>query len=226
MPRNVRGNFVRFQYYPRMKFLLATVSAVFLVTFLDQPNAGAGWFWDTGNAMGFAAFAGMLCLSITGNRRFELRAHRLLGYSVLFVAMAHSFWFLLGDAAVVDFLKPGAPDYMWFGLASLIFLGISVCAALLPDRLKVYKNYSAFKYWHLILAIVTVSSALYHIIVSDFYLSRRLQGILLIVFSIALLSGRSRLRQFVHPTNATTIVYLGATILLGTIFVTVRNVSS
>ena len=226
MARNVRGNFVRFQYYPRMKFLLATVSVVFLVTFLDQPNAGAGWFWDTGNAMGFAAFAGMLCLSITGNRRFELRAHRLLGYSVLFVAMAHSFWFLLGDAAVVDFLKPGAPDYMWLGLLSLLFLGVSVSVALVPDRLRVHKNYRSFKYWHLVLAIVTVASALYHIIESDFYLSRRLQALLLIALAITLLAGRSHIRPYVHPTKATTAAYFAASILLGGVFVIVRNLPS
>jgi hypothetical protein len=49
-----------------MKSLLATFAAVFQITFLAAPTMGAGWFLDTGNAIGFAAFGGLLYLTVTG----------------------------------------------------------------------------------------------------------------------------------------------------------------
>ena len=39
-----------------MRVLLASFAAVFLLTFIANPTRGAGWFWDAGNALGFAAF--------------------------------------------------------------------------------------------------------------------------------------------------------------------------
>ena len=131
-----------------MKALLATFAAVFLLTFLAAPTMGAGWFWDAGNAIGFAAYAGLLYLTITSSRRLDVRAHQVLGYGVLFVAVAHAFWFMLGDAAVVEFMKPGAPDYMWHGIVSLLLLGVLITVALVPDRFRVHSDYPAFKYWH------------------------------------------------------------------------------
>ncbi len=112
--------------------LIATLAVVFATTLLATPTMGAGWFWDTGNAIGFAAFGGLLYLTITSVRRPDVRAHQVLGYGVLVVAVAHAFWFLLGDAAAVEFLKPGAPDYMWLGVVSLLALGILMTVALLP----------------------------------------------------------------------------------------------
>jgi hypothetical protein len=79
-----------------MKILLATMAAVFIVTLLGAPQMGAGWFWDTGNGIGFAAFAGLLYLTITSNRRLDVRAHQVLGYVVLTLVIGHAFWFLLG----------------------------------------------------------------------------------------------------------------------------------
>lgn len=103
-----------------MNPLLATLAIVFLITFLGAPTMGAGWFWDAGNGIGFAAFGGLLYLTITSNRRLDVRAHQVLGYAVLLLVVAHAFWFLLGDATVVEFIKFGAPDYMWLGMVSLV----------------------------------------------------------------------------------------------------------
>ena len=116
-----------------MLVILSTLAVIFLIPFLAAPTMGAGWFWDAGNAMGFAAFAGLLYLTITSNRRLDVRAHQLLGYAVLFLALLHAFWFLLGDAAVVEYIKPDAPDYMWLGVVGLLFLGVLIAVALLPD---------------------------------------------------------------------------------------------
>jgi len=206
-----------------MKALLATLAAVFLLTFLAAPTMGAGWFWDAGNAIGFAAFGGVLYLTITSNRRLDVRAHQVLGYGVLFVAIAHAFWFLLGDAAMTEFLKPGAPDYMWLGVVSLLLLGILMTVALVPDRMRVHKTYPAFKYWHRVIAIATIATATYHIVVSNFYLGTWYQGVLFVLFAIAVSVGRAywiKLGQIRIVSNA---AFILASVLFGAVFVTVRN---
>lgn len=198
-------------------------SAVFLITFLAAPTMGAGWFWDSGNALGFAAFGGLLYLTITSNRRLNVRAHQVLGYGVLFVAVAHAFWFLLGDAVVVEFLKPGAPDYMWLGLASLVLLCILMTIALVPDRMRVHANYPAFRYWHRVVAIATLATATYHIVVSNFYLGTWYQALLFVLLTIAVSFGRAwwiRLGQLPIVGNAT---FLAVSAVFGALFVAIRN---
>lgn len=206
-----------------MKALVATLAAVFLITFLAAPTMGAGWFWDAGNALGFAAFGGLLYLTITSNRRLDVRAHQVLGYGVLFVAVAHAFWFLLGDAAVVEFLKPGAPDYMWLGLVSIVLLGILMTIALVPDRMRVHRNYPAFKYWHRVVAIATLATATYHIVVSNFYLGTWYQASLFVLLAIAASVGRAwwiKLGQIPIVSNAT---FLAVSAIFGALFVAIRN---
>lgn len=184
---------------------------------------GAGWFWDTGNALGFSAFGGLLYLTITGNHRVDVRAHQVLGYGVLFVAVAHAFWFLLGDAAMTEFLKPGAPDYMWLGVVSLLLLGVLMTVALVPDRMRVHRNYPAFKYWHRVVAIATIASATYHIIVSGFYLGTWYQALLFVLVTIAASFGRAYWIKLGQLPIATNIAFVFATVFFGALFVTVRN---
>lgn len=206
-----------------MKALLATFAAIFLITFLAAPTMGAGWFWDTGNAIGFAAFGGLLYLTVTSNRRLDVRAHQVLGYGVLFVAVAHAFWFLLGDAAVPEFLKPGAPDYMWLGLVSLLLLGILITVALVPDRMRVHKDYPAFKYWHRVVAIATVATATYHIVVSNFYLGTWYQAFLFVLITLAASFGRAYWIKLGQLPIATNLAYGLASIAFGALFVVTRN---
>jgi hypothetical protein len=206
-----------------MKALFAILAAVFLITFLAAPTMGAGWFWDAGNALGFAAFGGLLYLTITSNRRLDVRAHQVLGYGVLLVAIAHAFWFLLGDAAVTEFLKPGAPDYMWLGLVSLLLLGILMTVALVPDRLRIHRNYASFKYWHRVVAIATIASATYHIVVSNFYLGAWYQAALFILVAIAASTGRAYWIKLGQMPIATNLAYVVVSAILGALFVAVRN---
>lgn len=184
---------------------------------------GAGWFWDAGNALGFAAFGGLLYLTITSNRRLDVRAHQVLGYGVLFVAIAHAFWFLLGDAAVIEFLKPGAPDYMWLGLVSLLLLGILMTVALVPDRMRVHGNYPAFKYWHRVVAVATIISATYHIVVSNFYLGAWYQVVLFVSITLAAAFGRAYWIKLGQLPVATNVSYILVSAVLGALFVAMRN---
>ena len=206
-----------------MKALIATLAAIFASTFLAAPTMGAGWFWDTGNALGFVAFGGLLYLTITSNRRLDVRAHQVLGYGVLFVAIAHAFWFLLGDAAVAEFLKPGAPDYMWLGAASLLSLGVLMTVALVPDRMRVHKTYPTFKYWHRVVAVATVASATYHIVVSEFYLRTWYQVVLFVLLAIVATSGRAYWIKLGQMPIATNLAYVIVGSVFAVLFVAVRN---
>jgi len=206
-----------------MKALLVVLSAVFLPTFLATPTMGAGWFWDVGNGLGFAAFAGLLYLGITSYRRIDVRAHRLLGYVVLLVAVAHALWFLLGDAAAVEYIKIGAPDYMWLGIVGLILLFLLVIISLLPDRQKVHKTYPLFLYWHRVLAVTTVACCVYHIVVSHFYLTTWYQVVLFIAVATAASFGRSWWIRFGPLPVVSPVVMLLMTVLFTGIFSVIRN---
>lgn len=184
---------------------------------------GAGWFWDTGNAIGFAAFGGLVYLMLTSSGRIDVRAHQILGYGVLVMAIAHAFWFLLGDAAVADFLKPGAPDYMWLGLVSLVSLGVLMTVAIVPDRFRVHSNYASFKYWHQVVAVTSIAAAAYHVVVSHFYLAAWYQGVLLVgVCMLATIGGANR-KVLPHIKIASNFTYLSASLVLGALFVFIRN---
>lgn len=209
-----------------MKILVVAFAIIFLITFLATPTMGAGWFWDSGNAIGFAAFSGLLYLTITSTKRVDVRAHQLLGYGVLCVATAHVFWFLLGDAAAVEFVKIGAPDYMWLGIVSFLMLCILMTIAIVPDRVRTHKNYAVFRYWHPVLAVATIASATYHIVVSNFYLGRWYQGLLFVAVAGAAAFGRSywvRVNSLDIVPNS---IFVLVSAIFCAVFVVVRNFST
>lgn len=184
---------------------------------------GAGWFWDAGNGLGFAAFAGVLYLTVTSSRRLDVRAHQVLGYAVLFLALLHAFWFLVGDAAAVEFVKPGAPDYMWLGVVGLLLLGILITVAVVPDRLRVYKDYPAFKYWHRVIAIATIACISYHIVVSNFYLAAGYQAVLFVALAVTVSFGRMYWIKLGQLQIATVSAYLLLSIVFSAAFAAARN---
>ena len=156
----------------QMKTLFLTLLGVLLITLLATPTLGAGWLWDIANGMGFVGFAGLLCLSIPTRSTMDVQAHQLLGYVVLGVVTAHALWFLMFDAAAIEYIKLGAPTYMWGGIISFLLLAILIFIGLPQYRLRVYINATAkFKYWHRILGIATIAGACYHITASGFYLN-------------------------------------------------------
>lgn len=207
-----------------MKPFLVTLAAVFLVTFLGAPLLGGGWFWDLGNGIGFVAFAGLLYLTIASNRRLDVHAHRLLGYAVFLLAVAHAFWFLLGDATTVEFVKLGAPDYMWLGIVSLILLAILIITATVPDRIRLHASYASFKYWHRVLTVAMIVSAAYHIVVSNFYLHAWYQGVLFALVSISVCLGRAYWVRLGQIDIAPPGVYLSICAVAVVIFAAIRNI--
>ena len=206
-----------------MKVLFATFAVVFVATFIARPTMGAGIYWDFGNGLGFAAFAGLLYLTITSSRRLDVRAHQVFGYGVLCVAVAHAFWFMLGDGAVVEFMKLGAPDYMWHGIVSFLLLGVLITFALVPDRFRLHRDYPSFKYWHRVLAIATIATATYHIVVSDFYLGVWYQGFLFALIAIAVAFGRPYWMNLGQLPIAKTGVYVAVALGCAVLFTAIRN---
>jgi len=207
-----------------MRPIFATLAIVFVITFLGAPMMGGGWFWDAGNGIGFAAFAGLLYLAITSNQRLDVVAHQVLAYAVLAVATAHAFWFLLGDATVVEFIKIGAPDYMWLGIVSLILFAILIMTANLPDRLRVHKDYPSFRYWHRVLTVVVIAGAAYHIIASNFYLGTWYQALLFAAVSLVACLGREYWVRIGQINIASPVVYLALSSALIIVFAGLRNI--
>lgn len=206
-----------------MKALLAVFIAVFLLTFLARPTMGAGWSWDAGNAIGFAAFAGILYLTLTSSRRLDVRAHRVFGYAVLSVAVAHAFWFLLSDAAVVEFVKPGAPDYMWHGIVSLLLLAVLMMVAMVPERMRLHRDYASFRYWHRVLAVATIATASYHIVVSNFYLGTWHQALLFTGLAAAIAFGHRWWARLGQLQIAGPFGFIVMTMVATVLFAAVRN---
>jgi len=206
-----------------MKPLVATMAVVFLITFLAAPTMGAGWFWDAGNGIGFAAFAGLLYLTITSNRHLDVRAHQALGYAILLLAVGHAFWFMLGDATVVEFVKIGAPDYMWLGMVSIVLLAVLIITAVAPDRMRLHRNYASFKYWHRTLTVAMLASAAYHIVVSNFYLHAWYQDALFVSISIGVCLGRAYWIRLGQITIASPAIYLTMVAVLTVVFAGIRN---
>lgn len=206
-----------------MKALLAIFLTVYAITFVATPKLGAGWFWDIGNGIGFAAFSGLLYLVVTSGRPFDVQRHQHLAFAVLFIALGHTFWFLLGDAAAVELIKPGAPDYMWLGLISLVLLLALITVALPTDRRRLHRDHASFRHWHRFLSIATIAAATYHIVISGFYLGSGYQVAMLICLVSLVCFGRSIWTKLAPVALASTTVLLAFSTAMALLFAALRN---
>ncbi len=208
-----------------MKRLLLTLFSVMLVTFLARPTLGGGWVWDIGNGAGFAAFAGLLYLSKPGNSGKSVRAHQLLGFTVLGVATLHVFWFLLLDAAVIEYVKWDAPIYMWAGILGFIFLVGLICIGLPEYHMRLHRHYASFKYWHRSLALVTVLGTGYHILGSGMYLSAPYQLVLFASVILMALTNDQVLDRGEEITRRTSQIFVLVATLCVVFYAGIRNIS-
>ena len=204
---------------------ISLFAALFLITFLSAPVMGAGWAWDADNALGFCSLGGILYLTTPLNFRANGQQHELLGYAVLLMVLAHAFWFLLRDPVLLQYLKPGAPVYMWAGLAAAVLLLLLVSLSVLPLRRKLHKGHASFRYWHIVLGITCVAAATYHILGSGFYLSTWYQKILFVGLVLGMIASRQRStgKKPCRPMTLSTFLVLSAAGVV--LFTLVRNVS-
>lgn len=151
-----------------------TLSIVIFAAVLLLVNAGArtgaGWVWDFANGLGFAAMAGFIYLCTQHAARVPVRYHQTFSYIVLLLVLLHTALLLATDRIVLDYLKPGAPPYMWAGLLSLLLLGFLIISARPGGRKQVFLNHPHFRHWHRALSWLAIAAALFHIIGSAFYL--------------------------------------------------------
>ena len=208
-----------------MATLLMLLSAVLAISFLDAPAMGGGWSWDADNGLGFAAFAALLFLSLQGTAQRNVRLHEMLGYTVLVITAAHALWFLLFDAAAIEYVRVGAPAYMWTGLAALALLAALILIAMLPTRFALHKSYSAFRVVHRLIAISGICFALHHMIASGFYLRTWYQALLLVLLAAAVVFG-PRIRERLFPPAKLTPGGLVVISVIGAaLFTVIRNLS-
>ena len=210
-------------YLLQMKRLVFTITTLLIVTSLAAPGFGAGWAWDIGNGIGFVASAGLLYLSKIGVSGRNVRAHQLLGFLVLGVTVTHVFWFLLLDATVIEYVKPGAPLYMWTGIASFLMLVVLIFISLPEYRLRLHRRYALFKFWHLSLALLTMMGAGHHIVVSGFYLREPYQVGLFLLLAASVFFGDSYLSKREAETPRASWVFIGLGVFCVAVFAGIRN---
>lgn len=208
-----------------MAVLAIIVALVFLVTFAATPTVGGGWFWDFGNALGFVALAGLIFQMIPYARTGTTQRHERLGYWVLGIGTLHAFWFLTGDGAVWAYLSPGAPLYMWLGLAAILALAVLTALARMPDRMRVHRRFRTFRFVHRVLGFAVVGTAGLHVVLTGFYLSRSIQIVLLALIFAATCLGRPYWGRLGRPPVASGPAYAVLGLGAAAAFLLIRNLT-
>lgn len=135
----------------------------------------AGWLWDWANGFGFAAFGGLIYLSLQGRQRNLQLTHKYFSYVVIALLAVHIGMLLALDYLVLDYVLPGAPLYMWSGVLALTLLLFIVISAIPGNRKRSYRDLSAFRRWHKPLSWLLIATVVYHLIGSGFYIRSPLQ---------------------------------------------------
>ena len=167
-------------------FLLITL-VLFAVASTPLSRPSAGWFWELGNGLGFAALVVMLYLLIDTRRGGKVRVHQLIGYLAGGYLAAHILWFLIGDAIAIEYAKPGASWSMWSAWLALVVLLVLVVSSLPNLRPANYHSHLGFRRWHRVLTMVLLAATVHHIAGSGFYVFHPLQWLSLMALSIFLL---------------------------------------
>ena len=206
-----------------MKTLGIITAGIFFLTMLASPTLGAGWFWDMGNAIGFCAFAGLLYLAHASARKLDVKAHRLLGSTILLLAALHVFWFLLGDPVVAEYIRPDAPHHMWAGIGAFLLLNIVVLIGLPEFRLRIHKDHESFRHWHRWLAIGAIGACTWHILGTGHYLSTPHQWIPMLAIVTLCCAPISFVQHNINLSSKSVLLFLCITLIATVLFALVRN---
>ena len=208
----------------RPRLFLVILVAFWLIIFSAGPLASGGRSWDFANGLGYAAYFGLVYLSLPLGARKDISQHKLLGYAVLVLTIFHAVWFLLSDNAAIEYIKTDAPPYMWIGICSLLIVGWLTYVSVAPVRLKVHKTFKSFKSWHTRLATVSILGALYHIFASGLYLYTVYQVLLITLLTIVIKYAPSYVQRTNNPTSALT--FVGASFVAVSTFVLMKSLGS
>ena len=147
--------------------------------------------WEIAQALGLCAVAATLILCVLAVRpragaagAFPVRAHELLGWSTLAVAVLHVGLLLGVDPRVVEHLKLTTPRYEYAGilaLLTLLFLTVPSGAAV---RRRLWPRHRNFQAAHVGAACLLVVALAVHVLTTDRYVHGRAHQV-----AYALLSG-------------------------------------
>lgn len=142
---------------------------------------------------------------------------------MLGASIVHAFWFLIGDGTVRFYLLPGAPAYMWLGLAALIVMAVLAVLARMPDRRRIHPRFQIFKQVHRALGYFALATAFLHIVLSGFYLPSWLQIGLLAALAAAACLGRPGWTRAAAASPPSGLTYLATGAVAIGAFILIRN---
>jgi hypothetical protein len=171
------------------RLLLAIATGLFAIAVLGGAWVGAGWIWDSANAVGFAAAALLIFLHFeTGAARsrpapvaaFHARLHSNIALLALALVAVHVLVLLADDAVTIEYWKLSAPPYMLAGIGALLLMAAIVASGYPRPRRWLFANPALFRRSHGVASIVLTGLVAWHIVGSALYLDTRFKQALFV----------------------------------------------
>jgi hypothetical protein len=150
------------------------------ILLLGPERPSGGFAWDAGNGLGVAALAAFALLTVSSGRG-RGHSHQICAWLGLIAVVGHTAYFLFLDQTLYDYVQPGAPFYMWCGIAALVLVVVTTFTALPRFRRAVYASYPGFVDVHWGLSTAILALCIWHVIGAGLYVTQPLQQVLLAV---------------------------------------------
>ena len=171
------------------RLLFAIATGLFGIGVLGGAWVGAGWIWDTANAVGFTAVALLIFLHIeTGAARsrpapvaaFHARLHSNVALLALTLIAVHALALLADDAVTIEYWKLSAPPYMLAGIGALLLMAAIAASGYPRPRRWLFASPARFRRSHGAASIVLTALVAWHIVGSALYLDTRFKQALFV----------------------------------------------
>ncbi len=188
--------------------LLATAIGLPAISALGGAWVGAGWIWDTANAIGFVGAALLAFLHIeTGAARgrpapqaaFYARLHSNFAVLALGLVLLHVVVLRVDDPMTLEYWKLSAPPYMLAGIAALLLLGTIAGTGYPKPRRALFSSPKRFRRTHRIASLLLMGLVAWHIAGSALYLDTRLKATLFAIALVGLPLWLIRRRALARP---------------------------
>jgi DMSO/TMAO reductase YedYZ heme-binding membrane subunit len=158
------------------RYLVVCVGLVAIASLAGlSRHAGAGW--EIGCGAGLLATIGSLALFALPVRPREsippaplsIERHRLLGFTVLALCIAHAGVLILVDHPVVEYLMPTMPWYQAAGVLALLLLVALGLTSTRDSRRRLWASHRDFQAIHILLSIAALVLITVHVIATARY---------------------------------------------------------